>query len=80
MDLAAFVRKRVRFEGSSLRSRDVAYQRKLRDGVVREALPGLREGRVRVFIERVFGWAEVAEAHRLMEGNGTMGKIVCHVE
>jgi NADPH:quinone reductase-like Zn-dependent oxidoreductase len=31
VDIGAFVRKRIRFEGSSLRSRDPDYQGKLRD-------------------------------------------------
>lgn len=31
VDIGAFVRKRIRFEGSSLRSRDTEYQGKLRD-------------------------------------------------
>lgn len=80
ISLAPFIRKRIRFEGSSLRARDVEYQRRLRDGVVEEALPGLRAGRLKVFTEKVFGWEEVAEAHRLMETNTTMGKIICRVE
>ncbi|MCJ1466559.1 RNA-dependent ATPase [Pseudocyphellaria aurata] len=78
--LAPFIRKRIRFEGSSLRARDVDYQRRLRDGVVEEALPGLRDGRLKLFTEKVFGWEDVAEAHRLMETNQTMGKIICTVE
>ncbi len=79
VDIGAFVRKRVRFEGSSLRSRDEGYQRKLRDLFEKTALPGLRDGRLRVFIERVFPWEKVVEAHRLMEANRTMGKIICTV-
>lgn len=78
--LAPFVRKRIRFEGSSLRARDVAYQRRLRDGVVEEALPGLRDGRLKLFTEKVFSWEDVGEAHLLMEQNSTMGKIICRVE
>lgn len=78
--LAPFIRKRVRFEGSSLRAREVGYQRRLRDGVVKEAVPAMRDGRVKLFTEKVFGWEEVGEAHRLMERNETMGKIICRVE
>jgi NADPH:quinone reductase-like Zn-dependent oxidoreductase len=38
-DISAFVRKRVTYRGSSLRSRDEAYQGKLRDQLVEHALP-----------------------------------------
>ncbi|MCJ1342525.1 hypothetical protein MMC31_000711 [Peltigera leucophlebia] len=79
VDIGAFVRKRIRFEGSSLRSRDEGYQRKLRDLFEEHALPGLRDGRLKVFIERVYPWEEVVEAQKLLEQNGTMGKVICTV-
>ena len=78
-DIAAFVMKRVRFEGSSLRSRDVAYQRKLRDKVVEIVLPGIEKGELKHFTEKVFPWEEIQEAHNLMEANKTMGKIICTI-
>lgn len=79
VDIGAFVRKRIRFEGSSLRSRDEGYQRKLRDLFEEHALPGLRDGRLKVFIERVYPWEEAADAQKLLEQNGTMGKVICTV-
>ncbi|KAF2808036.1 putative quinone oxidoreductase [Mytilinidion resinicola] len=80
VDISAFVWKRARFEGSSLRSRDEEYQGKLRDTLVEHALPRFVDGRFKVFVEKVFPWEEVVEAHRLMEANKTMGKIICRVE
>lgn len=79
VDIGAFVRKRIRFEGSSLRSRDEGYQRKLRDLFEEHALPGLRDGQLKVFIERVYPWEEVVGAQKLLEQNGTMGKVICTV-
>lgn len=79
VDIGAFVRKRIRFEGSSLRSRDEGYQKKLRDLFEEHALPGLRDGRLKVFIERVYPWEEVVDAQKLLEQNGTMGKVICTV-
>lgn len=80
VDIGAFVQKRIRFEGSSLRSRDVEYQRKLRNTLVEHALPKLVSGSFQVPIEKVFGWADVVQAHELMESNQTMGKIICRVD
>ena len=80
IDLSVFLRKRLRFEGSSLRSRDEEYQGKLRDQLVEHALQRFREGTFKVPIERVFAWEEVRQAHELMETNRTMGKIICKVD
>ena len=79
VDLSAFFRKRLRFEGSSLRSRDEGYQGKLRDQLVEHALPKLKDGTFKVPIEKVFKWEEVAEAHKLLESNQTKGKLICTI-
>ncbi|KAF2271684.1 putative quinone oxidoreductase [Westerdykella ornata] len=78
-DISAFIRKRVTFVGSSLRSRDEAYQGELRDRLVEHALPRFRDGRFKVFVEKVLPWEEVQEAHRLMEENRTKGKVICTI-
>ena len=79
-DIGAFVRKRVRFEGSSLRSRDEGYQGRLRDMLVEKAVPHITKGRFKVPIEKVFDWTEIVKAHQLMEENTSKGKIICRVE
>ncbi|KAF2083741.1 NADPH2:quinone reductase [Saccharata proteae CBS 121410] len=76
-DLGAFIRKRLRFEGSSLRSRDEDYQGKLRDQLVEHALPKFVDGSFKVPVEKVYKFEEIQEAHRLMESNKTKGKIIC---
>jgi len=80
VDISAFVRKRLRFEGSSLRSRDEEYQKKLRNTLVEHALPKLRDGGYKVPIEKVFPWEEIVKAHQLMESNQTKGKIICRID
>ncbi|KAL4803822.1 hypothetical protein BDV18DRAFT_144498 [Aspergillus unguis] len=79
VDISYFLRKRVRYEGSTLRSRDEAYQRKLRDMVVENALDKLKSGEFKVFVEKVFKFEDVVDAHKLMESNQTKGKIVCTI-
>jgi len=83
VDIGLLEKKRVRWEGSRLRSRELAYQRRLRDGFERVCGVGMRgfvEGRLKVVVERVFSWKEVREAQELMEGSKTMGKIICVVD
>ncbi|KAL5045885.1 hypothetical protein BDW71DRAFT_182976 [Aspergillus fruticulosus] len=79
VDISYFLRKRVRYEGSTLRSRDEGYQRKLRDMLVENALEKLRSGEFKVFVEKVFKFENVVEAHKLMESNQTKGKIICTI-
>lgn len=72
-NFGAFVAKRVRYEGSSLRSRDEAYQGKLRDHLVEHALPMFVSGKLKSVIEKVFPWDQIQEVSecRLVRWNGT---------
>ncbi|KAI4135386.1 MAG: hypothetical protein LQ347_000716 [Umbilicaria vellea] len=79
VDMGAFIRKRLRFEGSSLRSRDTDYQRKLRNTLEDHALPKFKDGSYRLFVEKVFPFEEIVQAHKLMEQNVTKGKIICTI-
>lgn len=79
VDIGTFLMKRLRYEGSTLRSRDLEYQKLLRDRLVEVVLPGFRDGTFRVFVERVFDWEQVVDAHKLLESNVSRGKIICTV-
>jgi len=79
VDISAFVMKRVRYQGSTLRSRDPEYQGRLRDLFEEKALPQLKSGKFEVHIEKVMPWEQIKEAHQLMESNKTKGKIICTI-
>jgi len=78
-DIGAFVRKRLRYEGSSLRSRDPEYQGRLRDKL-EEYLPKFDDGTFKILVDKVLPWEKVVEAHQLMEKNVTKGKIICTID
>lgn len=78
-DFGTFVRKRLRYEGSSLRSRDENYQGKLRDQLVEHALPLFKSKKFKVFVEKVYPWDQIQDAHRQMEANQTKGKLICTI-
>lgn len=80
LDIGLLENKRLRWEGSRLRSRDLDYQNKLRDLLVEFALPKFIDGTFQVPIEKVFDWKDIQEAHALMESNQSKGKIICIVE
>ncbi|KAK5652468.1 hypothetical protein OQA88_10512 [Cercophora sp. LCS_1] len=79
VDIGKLLYKRVRVEGSTLRSRDEEYQGRLRDKL-EEYLGLFENGELKVFVDTVLPWNEIVKAHQLLEANKTMGKIVCTVE
>ena len=79
LDITLLETKRLRWEGSRLRSRDLEYQSKLRDLLVEFALPKFVDGTFHVPIEREFSWKDIQSAHNLMESNQSKGKIICNV-
>ncbi|EFX04370.1 quinone oxidoreductase [Grosmannia clavigera kw1407] len=78
VNISPLLIKRVRIEGSSLRSRDLDYQSRLRDRLA-DVLPGFHSGDLRIFVDRVLPWTEIVEAHKYMEANMSMGKIICTI-
>lgn len=80
VDIGAIVFKRLRIQGSTLRSRDEEYQGKLRDRLVEEAMPKFESGEFKVHIEKSMSWKDVVGAHQLMESNKTKGKIICTID
>ena len=88
--------KRLRVEGSTLRSRSVEYQGELvqsflREGGLDKILEGTREndGRAgkddsrnfhQLVIHKVYSWNDIKDAHREMEANKNVGKIVVNVD
>ncbi|KAL1920192.1 uncharacterized protein VTP21DRAFT_1338 [Calcarisporiella thermophila] len=79
-NLAPILAKRLRIQGSTLRSRSLEYQIELARDVRRDLLPLLASGALRVVIDKEYPWSEIAEAHRRMEKNLNVGKIVVNVE
>lgn len=75
-DLRALLGKRARVLGTVLRSRSRAEKAALAADVRRRLLPAFREGRLRAVVDRTFGLEEAARAHRYMEENRNLGKIV----
>ncbi|KAJ5656988.1 hypothetical protein N7507_008938 [Penicillium longicatenatum] len=79
VNIAPLLFKRIRVEGSTLRSREVEYQQKLRDTLVSHAMPRFEDGTFKVFVEKVLPFERIVEAHQLLESNTTKGKIICTI-
>ncbi len=78
VEIGKLLYKRVRVEGSTLRSRDEEYQGRLRDKL-EEYLPQFESGEFKIFIDTVLPFEEIIQAHKLLEANKTMGKIICTI-
>ncbi|KZF19431.1 NAD(P)-binding protein [Xylona heveae TC161] len=79
VDIKHFIDKRLRYEGTTLRSQELDYQHRLRD-LLEGYMDRFRDGTFKVVVEKVFPWEQIVEAHRLMEKNVSKGKIVCTVD
>jgi NADPH:quinone reductase-like Zn-dependent oxidoreductase len=68
--------KRARIVGSVLRSRPLEEKIALAQRFAREALPAIRRGELRPIVDRVLPITSIADAHRAMEADANVGKIV----
>lgn len=71
--------RRLQILGTSLRSLEPAKKIDLTKRFSAFALPRFADGRLRPVIDSVWDWTEVAGAHRRMEANRNVGKIVLRV-
>lgn len=78
VNIGPLLYKRVRIEGSTLRSREPEYQGKLRDKLA-EYIQHFETGALKVKIDTVLPWEEIVKAHELMESNKITGKIICTI-
>jgi putative PIG3 family NAD(P)H quinone oxidoreductase len=77
-DISQILYKRMRIEGSTLRSRDESYQGELRD-MLETYIPGFESRKLKIILDTVLPWEKIQEAHRHMEDGKNSGKIVCTI-
>ncbi|KAL6798437.1 hypothetical protein V8C43DRAFT_184276 [Trichoderma afarasin] len=77
-DISMILYKRLRVLGSTLRSRDVEYQGRLRDRL-ETYLPDFESHKLKIYLDSVLPWDKIQEAHEHMENAKNSGKIVCTI-
>lgn len=80
IDLSPLMGKRITLRGTLLTPRSDEYKAELTADFVKQALPYFNDQTIRPIIDRVFPFAEVANAHRYMEDNKNIGKIVLQLD
>jgi putative PIG3 family NAD(P)H quinone oxidoreductase len=76
VDLRRILGRRLTLTGSTLRARSVEEKGRIADALRREVWPLVAAGRVKPLVAATFPLADAAAAHRLMESNAHVGKIV----
>jgi NADPH:quinone reductase-like Zn-dependent oxidoreductase len=80
VDLGVILRKRLRIEGTVLRSRSDAEKTRIIQSFRDKVLPLLAEGRIEAVVDRVFTLDEVRLAHEYLETNANFGKVVVQID
>ncbi|GAA5835654.1 hypothetical protein JCM11251_002986 [Rhodosporidiobolus azoricus] len=85
LDLSQILYKRLRIEGTTLRSRSLEYQTDLLQEFSKKALDkvfskcGGGDG-LDLVIHKVYDWNDIVSAHEEMEAARNIGKIICEVK
>lgn len=79
IDVQALMSKRAWVTGTKLRPRTTDEKADLVDALGREVWPAFENGSIAPVVDRVLPWTRIAEAHRVMEASGHVGKLVLSV-
>jgi putative PIG3 family NAD(P)H quinone oxidoreductase len=79
LDLGLVMTKRLTITGTGLRARPREQKAAIVQAVREGLWPAVEEGRVKPVIDQVLPMSEAAEAHRLVEASGHIGKILLAV-
>ncbi len=79
LDLRLLFAKRARLIASTLRNRSRDYKVRLTQEFAERFLADFAKGRLRPVLDRIYDWSEVADAHRRLEANQHVGKIVLRI-
>jgi len=71
--------KRLTVRGSTLRPQPLGVKARLTEAIRSQVLPALESGKIRVTLDAIFDWRDVAEAHRYIEASKNLGKVVLRV-
>lgn len=76
VSLAPILRKRLQITGTTLRSRSKDYKRQLVADFRDQIWPHFADRSLVAVVDTIYDWEGVADAHKYMEANANVGKIV----
>ncbi|KRX07007.1 GroES (chaperonin 10)-like protein [Pseudocohnilembus persalinus] len=85
--LGLILGKRLKLQGTTLRSRDDQYKSELIQSFIKDVIPGIESQKLKFFTEKIYDldWnkndiSPVQEAHKYMESNQSIGKIIINTK
>ena len=79
IDVLRVMQRRLKITGSTLRTRDAAFKRRMKQKLLEHVWPLLASGAIRPVVDEVFPLAQAAAAHARMESSVHKGKIILQV-
>jgi tumor protein p53-inducible protein 3 len=79
VNLMELLLKRVQLKGTLLTPRSDEYKKELTKEFVGKAMPLFNQNKIRAIIDQVFPFEDIQHAHKHMEANKNLGKIIIHV-
>ena len=79
IDLGSLLPKRAHLVGTVLRARPIEQKIDATRRFAAEVIPAIEAGLVRPVIDRRFGLAAIADAHRYLETNANVGKVLIDI-
>ena len=79
LDVNELMRRRLTLTGSTLRPRPIAFKGAIARNLREKIWPLIEAGRIKPVVFKTFPLAEAGEAHKLMETNAHIGKLVLTV-
>lgn len=76
VDLMPMMLKQLVLTGSTLRSQPITNKAAIARALLDSVWPLLNQGKIKPLIYQTFSFAEAAQAHRLMESNAHIGKLL----
>ncbi|MEN1966505.1 NAD(P)H-quinone oxidoreductase [Lentibacillus sp. N15] len=76
VDLMSLMAKRIHLKATLLTPRSDAYKRQLAEEFTEKALPLFAQRKLKAIVDRTFSLTTIQDAHRYMEANKNIGKIV----
>lgn len=80
LNILPFLLKRIQVVGTTLRARDNDYKARLTQDFWNFAGPRFEDRRLQPVVDCIFSWREVEAAHRYMEANKNIGKVVLRID
>ncbi|WP_026909062.1 NAD(P)H-quinone oxidoreductase [Paucisalibacillus globulus] len=80
VNIGLFLSKRIKYMGSTLRSRTPEFKIELTQAFKQFGIKGLEIGTIKPVIDKVYNWTDVEKAHMRMKENRNIGKIVLEID